>query len=201
MNGRLVQSLIIFISFISLGFAWDEGKPLARPLGEESDDFGCNYGTFSRAENDQVDTCRGSLQSAEVPPGQTGLAIRLEYNVGNQGALNGLFIKMGPEDKGNNFDAAIYHKLTFWLKGDERSGIPAKLKLELKGDPETAVGATYVDQISAMWKKFEIPLDEFVKDGNIDLTRVNEIRVVFEHKSVGLATRGAIFIDDITLEK
>lgn len=159
-----------------------------------------NFGAFSPSETEQVYICREALDEG-VKHGDGGSAMRLEYNVSKGGSYNGFWMKLGSADSGNNFDATGYNKLTFWVKGDDKAGIPNKFKIELKGDPGQPLGKKYVGEVSDSWKKVEIPLTDFVEEGRVDLSKLNEIVFVFEQRSVAPATTGAIYVDDVAFEK
>ena len=156
------------------------------------------FGAFY-PETEQVYICQEILDDA-IKHGESGSSMRLVYNVEKGGSYNGFWMKLGPNDTGNNFDASGYSKLTFWIKGDEKSGIPNKFKVELKGDPGTVIGKKYVGDITDRWVKVEIPLQEFANQ-KVDLSKLNEFVVVFENRAVAPATKGAIYIDDVALEK
>lgn len=159
-----------------------------------------NWGAFSPSETEQVFLCRESLDET-IKHGDTGASLCLQYNVSRGGAFNGFWMKLGPGDSGNKFDASGYKKLCFWIKGDDKSGIPSKVKIELKGDPGAPFGKKYIGELSDKWKKVEIPLDEFSKEGAMDMTALNEIVFVFEQRAAAPATTGGVYIDDVAFEK
>jgi len=159
-----------------------------------------NFGAFSPSETEQVYICRETLDEA-VKHGDSGSAMRLEYNVSKGGSYNGFWMKLGSADSGNNFDASGFNKLTFWVKGDDKAGIPNKFKIELKGDPGQPLGKKYVGEVTDAWKKVEIPLSDFVNEGRVDLSKLNEIVFVFEQRATAPATTGALYIDDVAFEK
>lgn len=158
-----------------------------------------NFGAFSPSETEQVYVCMESVDDV-VKHGPSGSSMRLVYNVGKGGAFNGFWMKLGPADSGNNLNATDYKKLSFWIKGDDKAGLPNKFKVELKGDPGTPIAKKYVGELTGDWKKIEVPLEEIAAQG-VDLTKLNEFVVVFEQRAVSPATTGAIYIDDVMLEK
>src|SRR5438105_12414622 len=93
---------------------------------------GGNFGAFG-PEGESGNACKASVDEGQKR-GDVGGSLRLDYNVTTKGAFNGFWMKLGPADNGNNFDMTGYSKLSFWIKGDEKSGIPAKFKVEVKGD-------------------------------------------------------------------
>jgi len=134
-----------------------------------------------------------------IKHGSDGGSMKLEYNVDKPGAFNGFWMKFGPEDVGNNFDASEYTTLSFWVKGDTAAGVPAKVKIELKGDPGTRIGRAYVKEITDDWKKIEIPLKNFASQ-RVDVSKLNEFVIVFEQMQAAPGTKGTIWIDNIALE-
>jgi hypothetical protein len=63
------------------------------------------------------------------------------------------------------------------------------------------LGKKYVGELSGQWKKVEITLDEFVKEGQVDVSKLNEIVFVFEQRAAAPATAGVIYVDDVAFEK
>jgi hypothetical protein len=131
--------------------------------------------------------------------GNSGSSLRLEYNVNGENAFNGFWMKLGPGDRGNNFDASGFAKLTMWVKGDKAAGMPAKFKVEVKGDAGDVIGQYYVGNLTPEWTHVEIPLEIYAKQG-IELAALNELTIGFERKSALPGVKGAIWVDDIRLE-
>jgi len=156
------------------------------------------FGSFAPSGSELVYICRESLDISDKRGGE-GSSLRLDYNVSNGGAFNGFWMKLGPADSANNLDVSAYEKLTFWLKGDEKVGIPHKFKVELKGDPGEPGGQSYVTDVPSKWKKIEIPLKEFESQG-VDLTRLNEMVIVFEQRAASPGMVGAILIDNVSFQ-
>jgi hypothetical protein len=199
-----MKTIIIFLA-VSLSTlaghaAEGNGKVVADFNAPAPNNVEGNFGAFSPSETEQVYICREALDEG-VKHGDGGSAMRLEYNVSKGGSYNGFWMKLGSADSGNNFDATGFNKLTFWIKGDDKAGIPNKFKIELKGDPGQPLGKKYVGEVTDSWKKVEIPLVEFVSEGRVDLSKLNEIVFVFEQRSVAPATTGAIYVDDVAFEK
>jgi len=205
---------VIFVAVITLfaGETAAEGQPEAKKAegsaGEPAlladfnapppSNVGGIFGAFY-PENEQVYITQEMIDDT-IKHGPSGASMRLVYNVEKGGSYNGFWMKLGPNDTGNNLDASGYNKLTFWLKGDDKAGIPNKFKVELKGDPGTVIGKKYVGDISGDWVKVEIPLTEFASQ-KVDLSKLNEFVVVFENRAVAPQVKGAIYIDDVQLEK
>lgn len=176
----------------------EDGKVLADFNTPAPNNISGNYGAFGGTPQDAY-VCKEAIDDI-VKHGADGSSMRLVYNVGKEGSYNGFWMKLGPADVGNNFDASPYKKLSFWIKGDQKSGTPNKLKVELKGDPGTPVAKKYVGELNADWKKVEIPLEELAAQG-VDLKKLNEFVVVFEQREASPGTSGAVYIDDVMVEK
>ena len=200
MKKYLVVAVVVMFSatLVDLGAADADRKILADFNSPAPNNIEGNFGAFSPSETEQVFVCLESLDDS-VRRGDSGSAMRLAYNVSKGGAFNGFWMKLGPADSGNNLDASAFSKLTFWVKGDERGGIPNKFKVELKGD-KGPIAKKYVGDLSTDWKKIEIPLQEFAAQG-VDLSKLNELVLVFEQRATSPSTAGAIYIDDVALEK
>jgi len=155
-----------------------------------------NFGGFTPNPEEQVYVCTENIDSAVKHEGSSSL--RLDYNVGNGGAYNGFWMKLGATDDAT-LDGSAYTKLTFWVKGDEKAGIPSKFKVELKSGKKK--GDYYVGEVTGEWKKIEIPMDTFAKKGGVDLSKLSEMTIVFEQKYANPGTQGSLYIDEIALEK
>ena len=197
MKKSLIMGLSLMALVASQGRAEDQVKLIADFNSAAPNNVGGNFGGFSPDPKEQTYVCLESTDD-EIRHGESGSSMRLVYNVGKAGAFNGFWMKFGPDEGENNLDATGFKKLTFWLRGDEKSGIPNKIKIELKGDSASA--RKYVGEITDKWKKIEIPLQEFASQ-KLDLAKLNEFVLVFEQKTASPSTQGAIFIDDVALEK
>ncbi|MBN1270319.1 MAG: hypothetical protein JXB04_12080 [Kiritimatiellae bacterium] len=158
------------------------------------------YGVFSPALNEEVCLAAEKVDEA-VKCGKDGASLCLAYNVTRDGSFNGFWMKMGPERKERfyTFDASRFTQLTFWIKGDQETGIPRSLKIELKDEEGRKPGVQYVGRITREWQKISLPLRAYRQQG-IDLTRLDEFVLVFEHRAAFPATRGTIWIDQIAFE-
>jgi hypothetical protein len=129
-----------------------------------------------------------------------GSSLRLDYDVDAPKAFNGFWMKLGGIDKGNNFDASGFKKLTFWVKGEKGGGVPAKFRVELKGDAGDVIGQYYVGDVKPECTRVEVPLEVYVTQG-VQLAALNEMTIGFENKSaLPGAVKGVIWVDDIVLE-
>ncbi|MBN1270318.1 MAG: hypothetical protein JXB04_12075 [Kiritimatiellae bacterium] len=156
------------------------------------------YGAFSPSSDEMTYTTVETLDDA-VKHGQSGSSMRLDYNVEKSGTFNGFWMKMGPAESGNEFDASKATALTFWVKADPQVGIPKAVKVEVKGDPGTRIGRQYIKDLTADWKKIVLPLQTYADQG-VDLTKLNEIVVVFESSVAAPGAKGRIWIDSIAIE-
>ncbi len=173
----------------------EEKKMIADFNAPSPNNVNGDFGAFSPNPDERVFLCNESLDET-IRQGSTGSSLRLTYNVDNGGAYNGFWLKFGPAD--TTFDGSAYTKVTFWIRGDSKVGIPNKIKVELKSAGKIA--SHYVGEITGDWKKIEIPLSEISKAG-VDLSKLTEMTFVFEQRYASPGTVGAINIDDIALEK
>ncbi|MBV9462876.1 MAG: hypothetical protein JO317_01490 [Verrucomicrobiae bacterium] len=213
MKNHLFLTILILAASLTTGYSEDNAKDGAAADARASSgggtkvlaDFNApapnnidgNFGAFTPSESEQVYICKEAIDD-KVRHGEKGAALRLDYNVNNGGAFNGFWMKLGPADKGNHFDASQFKKLSFWVKPDEKGG-PNKFKVELKGD-DGPIAKKYIGDLKAGWTKVEIPLDDFAAQG-VDLTKLNEMTIVFEQRAASPKTVGALYLDDVTLEK
>mgnify|MGYP001765826549 CR=1 FL=1 len=160
--------------------------------------LGGGYGAFSPNPEEMTYVTVETMDDT-VRNGTNGASMKLEYNVDQAGSYNGFWMKLGPQEAGNNFDASAFTKLSFWVKGDSSVGIPSKVKIELKGDPGTRIGRSYVSGITDNWTRMEVPLSS-VSAQRVDLTKLNEFVIVFENNVVAPGKKGVIWIDDIAFE-
>ena len=159
--------------------------------------LGGGFGAFSPKAEEATFITVETIDD-KVKQGAEGSSMRLDYNVGKPGAFNGFWMKLGPEDVGNNFDATAFTKMTFWVKGDSAAGIPAKVKVELKGDAGP-IGRYYMSGIKDEWTKIEVPLKDIASQ-NVDIKTLNEVVFVFENAQAAPGVKGTLWIDDIVFE-
>jgi len=198
MMDRKYSTLIGVFAFAAASIVYaDDAKLLADFDTPAPNNLGGNFGAFG-PEGEEGNACQQAIDEGQKR-GDAGASLRLNYNVTKKGCYNGFWMKLGPADNGNNFDASQFKKLSFWIKGDEKSGIPSKFKVEVKGDAGPTA-KRYVGELKDKWTKVEIPLQEFQKQG-VDISKLNEFCIVFEQPQAGPVTVGAINIDDIVLEK
>jgi hypothetical protein len=158
-----------------------------------------SYGAFAPSASELTYVTIETLDDG-IKHGNDGSSMRLDYNVEKGGSFNGFWMKLGPEEIGNNFDASQFGTLSFWIKGDPKVGVPKQVKVELKGDPGTRIGRQYIKNITADWKKITLPLDKYASQG-VDLSKLNEMVIVFENSVASPGTQGRIWIDHIALEE
>jgi carbohydrate binding protein with CBM11 domain len=156
------------------------------------------FGTFS-PEDEKVFVCLQTPDQNEKH-GNSGQSLRLAYDVTSPGSYNGFWMRLGSDAEGGIVNGSAYRALSFWIKPDADAGIPAKFKVELKDGPGKIVSKKYIGAFKTDWQKIVIPLTEFSSQG-LDLKSLGEFDVVFEQRAASPGTKGAIWIDDIALEK
>lgn len=149
---------------------------------------GGDFGAWDKDPTDMTQTCVEEFDTVNTRQGQ-GSCMMLTYDVDSpNAAFNGFWMKL------ENLDATKFSKLVFWAKGDAAKGCTPRAKIEIKTASER--GAYYVDGISSVWTKFEIPLMDFYVS---DLSALTEFVVVFEdHSSV--PKTGILYLDDVSFE-
>lgn len=197
---KLYRGLLVCVVFVAAAVSAMAVEPqiVADFNMPPPNNLGGGYGAFSPKAEEMTYVTTETWDEVEKY-GKDGGSMRLEYNVDKPGSFNGFWMKMGPEDTANNFDASAYSKLTFWVKGDTKVGVPAKVKIELKGDPGTRIGRYYTKDITDAWQKVEVPLKDIAAQ-KVDLTKLNELVLVFEQAQAAPGVKGVIWIDEITLE-
>ncbi|MDP2943093.1 MAG: carbohydrate binding domain-containing protein, partial [Candidatus Omnitrophota bacterium] len=88
--------------------------------------------------------------------------------------------------------------LTFWVKGDGKTGFSPKIKIELKNS-KGEIGRYTLTSISKEWRQVSIPLKQFT--GLADLTSMRELVIVFDDITCETKKKGTIYIDDIAFVK
>lgn len=194
---RIAFVVVLALAAVSMRAGAEDARIIADFNGAAPNNLGGGFGAFGPT-NEDGNACKETLDTAQKH-GEEGGSLRLDYNVSKSDSFNGFWMKLGPGDSGNDFDASGYSKLTFWIKADDRAGIPSKFKVEIKGD-SGPIAKKYIGDLSSKWTKVEIPLKEFASQG-VDLTRLNEFCLVFEQKVAAPVTIGAVNIDDVALEK
>ncbi len=150
--------------------------------------YGGYFGVWERNSNKEIRGCRMSF--CEPGRDDSVYCLRLEYDVNFPNSpYTGLWLLF------DDLDLTSYKKLSFWAKGDGKTGYTRYFKVEFKNDNESA--SVITPSIPDEWRQIEIPLSKF----NInDRTKITEFVIVFEDKEVS-KKKGVIYIDDIALNK
>ena len=72
--------------------------------------LGGGYGAFSPNPEEMTYVTVETMDDT-VRNGTNGASMKLEYNVDQAGSYNGFWMKLGPQEAGNNFDASAFTKL------------------------------------------------------------------------------------------
>jgi hypothetical protein len=195
MNKALFAGLAICL-LAAAPLAAQEPVKVVADFSRRGDASEAMFGAFGPT-NETGNVCKESVQPVDRIGAQGG-SLRLDYDVTSDGAYNGFWMKLGPDGR-SAFDVSSYKNLSFWIKGDEKAGIPYKLKVELKSKAG-APAKKYIGGIGPDWKKIQIPLEDLAGQG-LDLGKVCEFVIVFEQKFASPTTSGAIYIDEIAFEK
>ena len=141
--------------------------------------------------------------------GESGSALRVDYDVSMPGDYSYYWMKMGKELYGKpgvtaTFDLSSYNYLSFWIKGaPDLKDIKVEMHQDIDNNGIFVFGKdvtsyVYTDPyingpINKDWKKVVIPLADFalIKDWS----KTIELVFVFENKSG--TQKGVLYIDDI----
>jgi len=159
--------------------------------GEKPNKLGGNFGAWDKDPQDFTQFAIESFIST-IKHGNEGYSVQIVYDVASSNsAYNGFWMKL------NNLDASEFNNFNFWVKGDEKRGFTKVFKVELKNS-RGEVGGTYISGITDKWQKISIPFSEFKEIS--DFGSLEEFVIVFEDR-VGTVKEGAIYLDDIYLNK
>lgn len=143
--------------------------------------------------------------------GESGSALRIDYEVPFPGDYSFYWIKMGKELYGkpgatSSFDMSLYNYISFWVKADpDLKSIKLEIHQDVDNDGVFVFGkditafvytSSYTDGvINKGWKKVVVPLADFkiIKDWS----KILEIVFVFENKNG--TPKGTLYLDDIVL--
>lgn len=144
------------------------------------------FGSWNTFYYDPNQSCKDELTD-EVRFGDKGHSLKLTYDVdAPTSAYNGFFTKL------EGIDISEYNYVVFHIKGDKDLGYTTKIKVELKN--KSQIGKTTIDGITDEWKKYTLPLNQFVGINNF--RNMQEFVIVFSDVDVTKKT-GAIYVDDI----
>lgn len=169
-----------------------------------------NAGGLSGGDEEKPGTTYATIVSDNgFRRGDSGSAVRLDYDVPYPGDYSFYWIKLGKELNSKTgstaaLDLTKYNYLSFWVKGTPDL---KKLKVELHQETDSnglfvfgkdITSFIYTDaymkgNIDGKWKKILIPLSDF--PGIKDWSKMLELVFVFENKNETPA--GVIYIDDI----
>ena len=151
------------------------------------------YGYDSEAKN--LNTKYEAVCNAKYIKDRTlhkkGKYLKLEYDVTANNSEVGYVIPF------HGFDLTYFKKISFYIKGDLKKGHTRQIKVDIStwNTRETAI----VKNITPEWKKVVINLDSFVRDDdNFNDEGVENISFIIDNLTSEV-TRGAIYLDDITL--
>jgi len=131
--------------------------------------------------------CTGSFDSA-IRRGDSGYSLKIKYDVYSRSPVYSS-VRIALPD----IDASDYDNLSFWLKGNGKTGYSTVFKIELESSGGQA-GYHYVTSVIDHWQEIVIPLSKF--KGLTDISSLTALSVVFEDK-IASNKRGVIYIDDL----
>lgn len=156
--------------------------------GEKPNRLGGNYGAWNRDPLDPSQGCREEYSLDNHGPGR-GYSVKLTYDVESKNpAYNGFWMKL------NEVNLTGYKELHFFMKGDTSAGFTTRLKVELKNNIVGERAEVVVENITADWTHYRIPLSQFATLE--DWTKISEFVIVFDDE-LAIKKTGAIYIDDI----
>lgn len=156
--------------------------------GDKPNNIEGDFGAWNKDPDDDSQKTEMKFVTDDALGDSTGYSIRLDYDVESQNpAYNGFWMKL----KGLN--ATPYNSLTFYVKGDAKTGFTKRVKIELK-DKTNKPSAYIVSNITDAWQKVSIPFDKFRRIQ--DWTALNEFVLVFDDMNTNPKT-GVIYIDQI----
>jgi hypothetical protein len=208
-------SALLFTFLNTLSFAKDQasGAKSAQPLvlcDYNAESLTTNTGTLSGGDEEMPGTVYATIASDNgFRRGDSGAAVRLDYDVTNPGDYAFYWIKLGRPLRGRSdatetLDLSGYNYVTFWIKGKPDL---MKLKVEIHQDLDLnglfvfgkdVSSFVYTDlymsgNIDSRWKKVLIPLSHFA--GIKDWSKMLELVFVLENKNG--TPKGTVYIDDI----
>ncbi len=186
---------IAILSFVSNQFAMAAGNELVLAdfnTGDKPSNIGGDFGAWNKDPNDETQGTAMSFVSDDALGDPAGYAVRLDYDVDSPNpAYNGFWMKL------NNTDATPYNSLSFYVKGDSKTGFTKRVKIELKD--KTGKPCSYVvANVSNEWQKISIPFDKFRRI--TDWTALTELVLVFDDVN-SRPKKGTIYIDQVTFSK
>jgi len=179
---------VIFLMLIPLVFAFGENLIVADfNKGDKPSNIGGDFGSWEINPADKTQSCVISFSKDEKVGGE-GYSLKIDYDVDSENpAWNGVWFKL------NGIDVSGYKNLNFYIKGDKKRGFTKVIKLELKNE-EGEIGKYYLTDITENWKRYSIPIKNFI--GITNFKKMKEFVIVFEDIK---ATKkvGTIYIDNI----
>ena len=207
-------SLLFSVFLNTLSFAKENaGEKFIQPLivsDYNTESLITNLGSLSGGDEELPGTLYATIVADNgFRRGDSGAAVRLDYDVSKPGDYTFYWMKLGKAIKGKSditetVDLTKYDYLSFWIKG-----VPdlSKIKVEIHQDVEPngmfvfgkdissfVYTNIYMDgNIDSKWKKVLIPLSDFA--GVKDWSKMLELVFVFENKND--TPKGIVYIDDL----
>lgn len=146
-------------------------------------------GIYDLDPDDPQAFCRSTIEKEESPYGEDyHMKLSYKLNPSNPSA-NGWWIKL------NGNDLSSYRAISIKVKGDSNKGFSDSFKIVLKG--KTQKIETSVKGVTDKWKTFEIPFFQFNEFMGLDLSKLDELVILFEGSKMRVK-EGAYLIDDIS---
>jgi hypothetical protein len=173
----VVRAPVIKGPFIKKVASFDSGQRL--------NEIGGAFHTFADDTNYE---CNDFFNSLHARLG-TGFALKLVYDVNALTPVrNGLVMDLV------NIPIDEYKTLSFYMKGDQEKGFTSTVIAGIETSRRTRMYE--LNNVTYRWEKVVIPLSEFKEEGET----LKEFRFIFQSDYVK-NSNGAVFIDDVTLEK
>ena len=94
--------------------------------GNKPNNVGGEFGSWNYAPKDETQGCWDWFEPGSYD-GEEGYSLLMEYDVQSSNpAFCGLWMKL------KRADISPYDVLTFWLKGDEKTGFTTRFKIEIR---------------------------------------------------------------------
>ncbi len=166
------------------------GVPFIKPVasfdsGQRLNELGGVFRTFA---DDKQYLCNDFFNSLHARLG-TGFALKLVYDVNaTKPTRNGLVMDLA------TIQVNGYKALSFYMKGDQERGFTTTVIAGIESSHRTRMYR--LNNVTYRWEKVVIPLTDFSEKGEA----LKEFRFIFQSDYVTTPT-GAVFLDDVTLEK
>ncbi len=190
-TNRCLTVVMMTFMFLSLSgrMVWADQLVVADfDTGDKPNNLGGDFGAWARDPDDDTQFSEATFVEDDALGDPSGFAMRLDYDVDSpNAAYGGFWMKL------SGLDVRDYNTLSFYVRGDAKTGYTSRIKIELK-DYKGKTSPYVLSEITGEWQRIRIPFSKFLEID--DWAKLNELVIVFDD-TLSDPKVGTLYIDQI----